>query len=230
MRKVFCFGVLLALGCMAAPRLADPGRSGVWGYVELVPRAASASHTGAPSSSYADLRYRDAELVDYTRPGFAVVYLASGAAPASSLELTVRRGLSGVRLEPAHGALGAGGEIAVTNRTREAHAVSCPDAGLLRSLAPGETLRFAAPASGALALFVPDAPDARADVFVSPGAFATLDAAGRYELLGVEPGTHVLRTWHPRFPPTERPVELSAGRLLRLDLEIGVGLRPEARR
>jgi hypothetical protein len=222
MRRVALLVLCLFAGsCALPPRLADPSRSGVWGYLTLVPREGAAPAGATP---YGDRRYADAELVDYSKPGFAVVYLDGGAPPATPASVAIRGSRSGARLDPAHAAVGAGGELRVTNETRDPHVVSCPEAGVLHRIAPGESLRVPADRAGELSLFVPDAPAAAARVFVAPGPFATVSVAGRYELLGVAPGSHRLRAWHPRFPPGERRIELAPGRVERVDLALGVGL------
>jgi hypothetical protein len=216
------------LACAGAPSLRDPGRSGVYGYLKLVPHEGVRPETtaGAPSGAYADRRYAGAELVDYSKPGFAVVYLEGPGSPgpAAPLALTIRSDGEGVRLEPSQGAVGVGGEIRVRNADDRPRVVSVPAAGVLRSLAPGELLAVDARSAGELEVFVPDAPDAFARVFAAPGPFAAVSDSGRYELLEVEPGRYALRAWHPRFPPAAEDVELSPGRVLRVDLELGVGL------
>lgn len=211
---------MLAAACALPPRLDDASRSGVWGYVRLVPREGVAPASEGP---YADRRYADAELVDYTRPGFAVVYL-DGPAP-SPLQRTVslESGVTGVRLDPARLAVPVGSEIRVENRSRDRQVVSCPDAGVLRSLAPGESLAFRALEPGGLEILLPGSAEARALVFAAPGPFTVSDRAGRYELLDVAPGAGHVHVWHPRFPPARRAVELSRGHVQRLDLELGVG-------
>jgi hypothetical protein len=217
---------LLALACAAAPPTVAPDRAGVFGTVRLVPREGVAAPGVAGSTTpYGDRRYADAELVDYTRPGFAVAYLERGLPAGSGVRLAVRAGLGGLRLEPAHGALAAGATVTVENRTGERHVVSCPEAGVLRPLEPGASLDFAAP-PGELAVFVPEAPDAAAHLFAAPGAFVAVDASGRFELVDVEPGADTLHVWHPRFPPRARRIELAPGRATRVDVELGVGLPP----
>lgn len=224
MRRALVCGLLLALACASAPRLADPDRSGVWGRVRLVPREGVAPGASSGAGSYGDRRLRDVDRVDYTRPGFVVVYLADGEPAAAAPTVAIRGDLTGARLEPSQLALGHGAEVVVANHDDRPHVVSCPAAGLLRRLGPGESLAFRPPQAGALALFLPDAPRAQARLFVAPGPFAVVDEAGRYAIVGVEPGRHRLHAWHPRFPPTVREVELAAGRVERVDLELGVGL------
>ena len=70
----------LALACAAGSPVAPaPGTSQAFGQVKLVPRAGlAAGHGGA---SYGDARLRDVEFVDYSRPGFAVVYVEEPPAP-----------------------------------------------------------------------------------------------------------------------------------------------------
>lgn len=217
----------LLLACVAAPKLRDPSRSGVYGYLRLVPHegAAGPATAGAPSGAYADRRYEGADLVDYSRPGFAVVYLDAAEPPAAPpLHLAIRKGAQGAVLEPGHGVVGVGGEVVVENRDTVPRVVTVPAAGVLRAIAPGDALSVTAREAGLLEIFVPDAPAAETRVFVAPGPFAEVKDSGRFELLEIEPGAHQLRTWHPRFPPSARAVELAPGRVTRVDLEIGVGL------
>jgi hypothetical protein len=212
---------LLAGSCALPPRIADPSRSGVWGYLTLVPHEGAAPAGATP---YGDRRYADAELVDYSKPGFAVVYVEDGAPPAAPAGVAIRAGRAGARLDPAHAAVAVGSELRVANETGEPHVVSCPEAGVLQRLAPGESVGIRAARAGELSLFVPDAPGAASRAFVAPGPFAIVSATGRYELLDVAPGSHRLRAWHPRFPPGERRIELAPGRVERVDLALGVGL------
>jgi hypothetical protein len=218
------------MACAAAPTLQDPTRSGVYGYLRLVPHAGTAAPAtaGAPSGAYADRRYADADLVDYSKPGFAVVYLDRGAGRgAQELRIAIRAGASGVELVPGDGAIAVGGTLRIENRDAEPRVVTVPGAGVLRAIAPGDALDVPAREPGLLEVFVPDAPAAAARVFVAPGPFAPVRESGRFELLEVAPGARQLRTWHPRFPPTERGVELAPGEVRRVDLEVGVGLAGE---
>jgi hypothetical protein len=107
------------LACAGAPDLRDASKSGVYGYLRLVPHEGLSSGTaGSPSGAYADRRYADAELVDYSRPGLAVVYLdGEGPLPTPApLELEIHPAPRGVAFEPAQGAVAVGGEIRVRNR------------------------------------------------------------------------------------------------------------------
>ena len=220
------------LACAATPKLQDPAKSGVYGYLRLVPHE-GLSHqgaaAGAPSGAYADRRYADAELVDYSKPGFAVVYLDGTAAPApgAPLVVSIRSEAGGVALAPANGAVAVGGEVVVRNAGDAPRVVSVPAAAVLRALAPGDSLAVTAREAGELEIFVPGVPAAASSVFVAPGPFTAVSGAGRFELLDVEPGTHRLHAWHPRFPPSARAVELVPGSVVRVDLEIGVGLPAE---
>jgi hypothetical protein len=219
-RVALAFALALLAACASPADLADPGRAGLWGYLSLVPREGA----GGGGGGYGDRLLRDVELVDYTRPGFAVVYAEGGPPAAASLPLEVRGGIAGVRLEPSEAALRVGAEVTVTNRDGAGHVVSCPAAGLLRHLEPGAALRFRVDAPGELSCFVPDAAETGARLCAAPGPFAVVDDAGRYELMELAPGPRRLHAWHPRFPPRSLDVELAPGEVLRLDLELGVGL------
>lgn len=221
-------GLVLTTACVGPPRLEDPSRSGVWGYLELVPHEgveAAAPLAGAARSPYTDRRLTGATLVDYTRPGFAVVYLEEATpVPVSLLRIDITAGLAGARLVPEIAATAVGGTLRVENRTERPHVVSSPGAGVLRRLRPGDSFEVVAERAGVLALFLPGEPQAGARVFAAPGPFAPVDEDGRYELLGVAPGSRRLHVWHPRLPPRARPLVLSPGRVERVDLEVGVGL------
>lgn len=222
-----CVAAALA-ACASAPAVA-PGRAAAWGYVRLVP------HEGAPaasagSASYGDRRLADVALVDYSRPGFAVVYAEDGApAPAGApLRLAIRNGALGPRLEPAHAALSAGGALEVANETADARLVSCPAAGLVRRLEPGASLAIPVPAQGEWPVYLLDAAGEPARVFAAPGRWAVASDAGRFELADLAPGRHRLVAWHPRFPPAATTVELASGSAVRVDLELQVGAGTEA--
>ncbi|MFI5319480.1 MAG: carboxypeptidase-like regulatory domain-containing protein [Myxococcota bacterium] len=207
------------LGC-TAPGLPQGGQGALWGYVKLVPKQG----TSAGGDSYSDRRVRDAARFDYTHPTFAVVY-ASGlpAAPqrAASLGL-VRRG-AGLEWQPSHAALALGGALLITNSSSAPQVVSAPLAGFLRELTPGETATLTPTEAGELEVHALGAGAAPALIWVTPGAFAIADAAGRYELRDLAPGEVEIHAWHPRLPPSvAHTITLRAGVLTRLDLEIGV--------
>jgi hypothetical protein len=221
--------VFLLLGlsaCASHPSVPATGRGAAWGYVRLVPREGLPAQTGR-SASYGDRRLAGVELVDYSRPGFVVVYDAEGRAAGTTetLRLAVRDGVSGPRLDPAHGALRAGGAIEVVNQAGDAHVVSCPGAGLVRRLEPGAALHVDVPTPGEWPVFLLDAPQDPVRIFATPGAFSVVSEAGRFELADLEPGRHELAAWHPRFPPTTATIEVQPGEVVRVDLELRVDHR-----
>jgi hypothetical protein len=168
------------------------------------------------------------ELVDYSKPGFAVVHLDAGPSPGGTAQLEIRASGTRTRLEPSHAAVGAGGALVVVNRTGAAHVLSAPAQGLVRRLAPGEQIEIAVPEAGEQSLFLLDVPRSASTVFVSAGTYAVVSAEGRFELRGLPPGSHLLRAWHPRFPPAQVPLEIAAGGVVQLDVEMGVESRDEA--
>jgi hypothetical protein len=210
----------LALACASAPGEAPPGRSGAWGYVRLVPReGVTPGHEGA--EAYGDRRLHEVRFVDYSRPGFAVVH-GPGPAAGGRATVVIRSGAREPRLDPPYAAIGAGGSILVENASAEPHVLSVPGAGRIQRLAPGEQLEIPTQQAGEQPLFLLDVPAARATVFVAPGPFAIVSAAGRFELQGLAPGSGLLKVWHPRFPPGEHAVEFPPGQVVRVDLELGV--------
>jgi len=219
-RTLACLLALVGLACASAPTGTPPGASGAWGYVELVPREGVKASGGG--GAYGDRRLSGVRLVDYSRPGFVVVYTDGEPDADGRVELVLREGATGPRLEPGFSAVGAGGTIAIRNDTGEPQVVSAREDGRLESLAPGGTTTFAATEAGEhrFSLLSEAAEDAR--VFVAPGPFAVVTESGRFELTGVAPGRQRLVAWHPRFPSTTHWVELAAGETRRLDIEIGV--------
>jgi len=221
MRRLLLTGLLLA-ACASVPDPPAPGLGQVYGELRLVPHeGVTPGHGGA--SAYGDRRLRDVEFVDYSQPGFAVVYVAEDPAPAGEFAFTVRSTRVGTRIEPIRGAVGAAGSVVVHNDTGGVHVLSYPAAGVVRELAPGERVSFAVPRAGEQGLFVLDASDAAATIFAAPGRFDVVSPAGRYLLTDLPPGPREIRAWHPRFPPAVQRVELAPDTSTRVDFELGVG-------
>jgi hypothetical protein len=214
--------------CAAGPP-PDPlaGSATAWGFVRLVPRADVTPRAPGSASPYADPALRDVELVDYSRPGFAVVYLEGTPSPGGLASFQIRDGPLRPYLEPAHAAVGVGGTLRVANASARAHVLSLPDADLVRRLEPGEAIELGLARAGEHPLFLLDAPEELGRVFVAPGRFAVASDTGRFELRDLPPGRLLLRAWHPRFPPISRDLELAPGRVARVDLELGVGTLSE---
>jgi hypothetical protein len=218
---------LVAVALLACAALAPPdppsGSATAWGFVRLVPREGVVPGSRGGASPYADPALRDVEFVDYSRPGFAVIYLEATPSPRGLATVRIRDGQIRPYLDPGHAAVGVGGTLRVENASGEAHVLSLPDADRVRRIAPGEAVEVELAEAGAHALFVLDVPEAAAEVFVAPGRFAIASPGGRFELRDLPPGRLRLDVWHPRFPPTSRDLELVSGRALRVDLELGVG-------
>ncbi len=171
---------------------------------------------------------RDVELVDYSRPGFVVVYVEGvDSAEGSDALLTIRDGAIGPRLEPTHAALSATGTLTLHNDDERPHLVSCPAADTVFSLAPGETRKIELTRSGEYPLFLIDVPGVSSLVFVAPGTYSVVSASGRFELADLPPGRHRLGAWHPRLPSAFRWIDLDADGVLRVDVEVGVDVGPK---
>jgi len=214
-----------ALLACAAPPPPDPpsGSATAWGFLRLVPREGVTPRAPGAGSPYADPALRDVEFVDYSRPGFAVVYLEGTPSPGGLATLRIRDGQLRPYLEPEHAAVGVGGTLRVENASAATHVLSLPDADRVRRIEPGASVEVELTQAGAHALFVLDVPDEMGQIFVAPGRFAVASASGRFELRDLPPGRLRLGAWHPRFPPISRDLELAPGRALRIDLELGVG-------
>lgn len=212
----------LLLGCATAADAPMPGTSQVWGHVRLVPREGVTP--GRPGATgYGDRRLRDVEFVDYARPGFAVVYVVDEAPPGGDLELTIRGSRIATRLEPTHGAVGAGGRIVLHNESAQEHVLSYPAAGIVRGIAAGERVELAVAGAGEQGLFLLDVANSRATIFAAPGAFSVVSSTGRFALTDLAPGMRELHVWHPRFPPMMQRFHLAPDATLEADLELGVG-------
>jgi len=219
--------LVVVLACATQSHVPAPGRSTAFGSFRLVPREGVTP--GGPSGSpYADRSLRNVEFVDYAHPGFAVVYLDGSTAPGGSAELAIRASKLRTRLEPSELAAGVGGTLRVRNETDAPHVLSFPSAGHVQELLPGEALELPLATPGVQAMFLLDVPGSEATVFAAPGPFDVVTSDGRWEIRDVEPGRVRLVGWHARFPPTFRWLDLAAGGVAQLDLEVGVGQRTEA--
>jgi hypothetical protein len=213
----------LLVGCASAPATA-PGRATAWGYVRLVPREGVAAITSS-GHSYADREIADAEFVDYSKPGFAVVYAEAAPPAPGRARVAIHSGVVETVFEPPYAALGTGGTIAVANESDATHVVSCPGARLVRRLAPGESLEVPVDHAGEWEIFLLDAAGAEARVFAAPGPYEVVSTAGRFSLGDLAPGPTRLHAWHPRFPAAAVTVDLGAGANTRVDLELRVDRR-----
>jgi hypothetical protein len=218
---------ILCLACVSAPPAPTPGRGTLFGDLRLVPRE-GVRLPDPTDASYADPRLRDVALVDYSKPGFAVVWLdGETPPPRPPSRVTIRENEFDVRLEPAWVAAPAGGTLALQNATAEVHTVSCPSLGRVDHVAPGQTLELALDEAGAHALFLLDRPQVEGGIFVAPGPYAVAGQSGRFELRDVEPGQARLHAFHPRFPPVALPVNVVPDQTVRVDVLMGVGRAEE---
>jgi hypothetical protein len=238
--------IIMTLACASTPA---PNQTSVWGHVELVPHAdlRGASSNGNP---YGDRRLRSTELVDYSRPGFSVIYLdyfdkfnldklddldshdsrdAATSAVAGEVkardefQLLIRGGEIKPRFEPGRFAMRIGSVIRLQNLDREPHFVSCPKASFLKEVAPGGEVRVEISKPGDYRFYLPEVPGAEGMVFVAPGPFAVASSSGRFQISDPMPGTWTLHAWHPRLPPASRKIVLVKGNSLQVDFEMGVG-------
>lgn len=214
-------GAVLLCACVSAPPAPAPGRAGAYGYLRLVPL--DGVPTSGAANAYGDREFEGVSFVDYSKPGFAVVYTEGPARPDDATALAIRAGATGVHFDPPHAAIAAGGAITITNESDASHVVSCPGAGLVKPLAAGESLAIHAATPGEWPIFLLDVAGEEARVFAAPGPYRVVSSSGRYELTDLEPGRAQLRAWHPRFPPASTSVDLAAGAVQRVDLELRVG-------
>ncbi len=215
---LLCAGIAGCAGRVPAPQAEH---ATAWGFVHLLPREGFEPSSGG---AYGDRRVGQAELVDYSRPGFLVVYLDDAReAPPQSHVVRIVDGRVRTHLEPAFLAVHAGDSVTIENRSKSPRLLSSPIAGLVRRMAPGQQIEVEVRDPGQYELFVLDGIGASSVIFVSPGSMAVASDAGRYALENVAPGRHRLQTWHPRFPPTAQWVDLPEGVASRVDIRVGVG-------
>jgi hypothetical protein len=228
MRLLVAYLASALLAACASPPAPAPERAAAYGYVRLVPREGVTATGG--SHSYGDREFEGVSFVDYSKPGFAVVYLEApdGRQPAGdTAQLAIRAGTAGAVFEPPHAALGAGGTLAIRNESGEPHLVSCPNAKLVKKLAPGESVAVATTAPGEWPVFLLDVAGEQARVFAAPGPYRVVASSGRYELGDLPPGPARLHAWHPRFPAASADVLLAAGQSARVDLDLRIGAGSE---
>ena len=170
----------------AAPLAAPaPDAAAVAGTVRLVP------HDGAPrgcgGGAYGDRRLRDVRMFDYSKPEASVVFLDTGSRPGGRVELAAEDSIAGARLMPKFAVVGAGGEVAIANRTRGEVVVSVPAAERVERIAAGSEWVVRAERAGPLEIFLLGAEEP-ARVWVSPGPWTRPDASGRFALTGLAAG------------------------------------------
>lgn len=185
---------------------------------------------GHAGGAYADPQLRDVRFVDYSRPGFAVVY-AREAEPEAPQErrLALRESRLGAVFDPPNLALGTGEILQITNATGSPQLLSIPALGRARTLAPRATLSVAVEAAGELEVFLLGGQERSARVFAAPGRWVRTTPDGRWTLPDLAPGRYTLAAWRYRFPETQLAVAVEAGVTTRLDLEIRVDSPDEAR-
>ena len=226
-RPIFAVFAALLCACAGTGSAPIPGKAHVFGTLSLVPHA-GVEVPKASAGSYGSVRMRDVELVDYSKPGFAVVYAAENARPGGAAKIEIRDTKIEPRFEPAELAIGAGGHLTIVNGTGDSHLLSYPAAGIFQRLKSGDSLELDVPGEGEQRIFLVDVLSADATLFVAPGGYTVVSTSGDYELRNLEPGEAELRAWHPRFPPALRRVALTPDARVRVDIQMGVDVAPEA--
>lgn len=214
-------GILCATSCAAAPIATIPGTGAVFGLVSLVPREGVTPSSGG-SAAYNSPALRDVHFVDYSRPGFAVVFVEGLAAPHDNVRIAIQDSRHVARLEPRDTVVGQAGSIEIVNETARVQAISSPVSAALYRLEPGESVEISEPAAGLHSLYLLESAEVTARVFVAPGPYAVVSSRGKFRLDGLPPGEARIHAWHPYFPETEKRIEVPPDGAVRLDFELGV--------
>ena len=210
---------LVGLACATAPPTPAPGKGVLFGRLELVARAPT-----RPPAGYDDPRLAAARRVDYSRPGFSVVYAPGRAATdPAPVTLRVRSGPAGLRMHPAQAATSEGSRLRIANGTDRSLLVSSPSLSLFREIAAQEALDVGPMPGGEHRIYVGGG-EAEVLLFAAPGSFVVPSVDGRWQLRDLEPGAARVRAWHSRLPPAEKSVTVVEGQATRVDLQVGVGL------
>ncbi|MDH4017628.1 MAG: carboxypeptidase-like regulatory domain-containing protein, partial [Actinomycetota bacterium] len=143
---------------------------------------------------------------------------------APPLQLKIRSGTLGPRIEPAEAALRRGHTIELMNATDARHVVSMPAEDAVHGLDPGAVVQISLAQPGPHRIYLLDVASAESLVFAAPGRFTVPRPTGEYALADLAPGAARVHVWHPRFPPSSSAVELRADTITPLDLVLGVGL------
>jgi plastocyanin len=129
----------------------------------------------------------------------------------------------GLQFKPHVLAVVRGTTVRFLNSDAEDHNVYSPEGGYnLGTWAPGQTRDQVFDTVGVYTQLCRVHPDMEAFVVVlDTPYFAVTDAAGRFEIRNVAPGTYALRTWGKRLKPADRSVTVTSGTPATVDLTVG---------
>ncbi|MEM7235491.1 MAG: carboxypeptidase-like regulatory domain-containing protein, partial [Planctomycetota bacterium] len=198
------------------------GKGALWGYVELV-RRSGVKPPAKNDPVYANSKFKNVELVDYSQPGFAVAYVDGLPSPEGTTKLVIRDAGGGKpEFATPNGVVGVGGRIVLRNEDSLGHVISCSELEFFGRLEPGEEVEIDAGLAGEAKFFVLDRSDDKALVFVAPGPWCAASEDGRWLLNDLPPGDATIQVWHPRLPSAAQTVTVRADEALRVDLSVGV--------
>ena len=208
----------LLAGLLLAAQLAVAGD--ITGTVRAEPKAGSEPSPSAARAAYASRKFKFVERVDYAAMKGFVVYLegkiGTQAAPTNVVEVTTTRiAQQGAVFTPHVLPVLAGTTVEWPNNDDIFHNVFSDsdakqfDLGLYKNNATAKRVTF--DRAGKVDVYCSIHANMHCIVLVLENPyFAVTDAAGRYTITNVPPGTYKLKAWHERLPADETEIVVPA--------------------
>lgn len=209
----------------------------ITGTVRAEPKAGTEQDQSAASAAYASRKYKFAERVDYGSMQDFVVFLegkvGTNAIPTNVVEVTTTRvAQKGALFTPHVLPVMAGTTVEWPNNDDIYHNVfSVSDAkqfdlGLYKGNPADKHVIFDKP--GKVDVYCSIHANMHCVVLVLENPyFAVADAAGKYSITNVPPGTYKLKAWHERLPADEQEIVVPTNGMVRADFVLTIKNLPK---